>query len=116
MEIVERFVDNVAVLDLKGRLILADGDGMFLRKIDELIRLGHTRILLNFHDVSYLDSAGVGVVVWKYVTLKRQGGALKLLHLKDRSQKVLRVTRILTVLESFDSETEAVASFIHRGT
>ena len=111
MTIQERIVGNVAILDLSGRLILADGEESFRRNVDDLARRGHIRVLVNFEDVSYVDSAGVGAVVWKYVTLKRQGGALKLLNLRPRSYKVLATTRLLTVLENFASEDEAVASF-----
>ena len=117
MEIAERLVGSVVVLDLNGRLILSDGEEPFRLKLDELIRQGRLQVLVNFEGVSYLDSAGVGAVVWKYVSLRRQGGALKLLNLKPRSHRVLTTTKLLTVLENFDSESEAVASFvIHRGT
>ena len=111
MDIQERIVGNVAVLDLSGRLILADGEELFRRNVDDLVRRGLVHVLVNFEDVSYLDRAGVGVIVWKYVTLKRHGGALRLLHLKPRSHRVLATTRLLTVLENFDSENEALASF-----
>jgi len=111
MEIAERIVGNVAVLDLSGRLILSDGEDAFRQKVDELVQRNLRQVLVNFERVTYLDSAGVGAIVWKYVTLRRQGGVLKLLNLKPRSHRVLTTTRLLTVLENFDSEAEAVASF-----
>jgi anti-sigma B factor antagonist len=111
MEIAEREDGGVAILDLSGRLILSDGEKPFRQKIDDLMKRGQTRILLNFQDVTYLDSAGVGAVVWKFVSIKRQGGQLKLLNLSARSHKVLSVTKLLTVLDTFDSEAAALKSF-----
>jgi anti-sigma B factor antagonist len=111
MEIAERLLDGVAILDLSGRLILSDGEREFRQKVDDLVARGHTRILVNLDGVTYLDSAGVGAVVWKYVTLKRQGGDLRLLNLHVRTHKVLAVTKLLTVLKTFDSEPAALASF-----
>jgi anti-sigma B factor antagonist len=111
MEIAERVVDGVAILDLSGRLILSDGEKTFRQKVDDLVLQGQKKILVNFDNVTYLDSAGVGAVVWKYVTLKRQGGDLKLLNLHLRTHRVLAVTKLLTVLQSFDSETAALAAF-----
>lgn len=111
MEISERIVDNIVVLDLSGRLILSDGEELFRKKVDDLVQKGRVNILVNFQGVDYLDSAGVGAVVWKYVTLRRQGGALKLLNLKPRSHRVLTTTKLLTVLENFDSEMDAIHSF-----
>ena len=113
MDIAERFAGDVAILDLKGRLILSDGEKAFRDKVDALVAGGQKRILVNLDDVSYLDSAGVGAIVWKYVTLRRQGGSLKLLRLHTRTHKVLTVTKLLTVLETFESEAEALSSFQH---
>jgi stage II sporulation protein AA (anti-sigma F factor antagonist) len=111
LEIARRVVDGVTILDLKGRLILHEGELVFRQKVDELIQQGQTRLLVNFNDVTYLDSAGVGAVVWKYVTLRRQGGSLKLLNLRPRSHRVLKITHLLNVLEAFDSEQDAIRSF-----
>ena len=111
MEIQERIVGGVTVLDLTGRLILDDGEKDFREHVDVLIDSGRMNILVNFDGVTYLDSAGVGAVVWKYVTLKRKGGMMKLLHLRAKSYRVLSVTRILTVLESYEDEAQALRSF-----
>jgi len=111
MEIETRVSGGVAILDLKGRLVLDDGEKLFLQKADEAIQQGHRRVLVNFAGVSEMDSTGVGVVVWKYITLKRQGGALKLLHLSARCRRILTTAKLLSVLASFDSEAEAIESF-----
>jgi anti-sigma B factor antagonist len=111
MEIVERLVDGVTVLDLKGRLVLSEGERTLRVKIDDVMAHGQKSILVNLDGVTYLDSAGVGAIVWKYVTLRRQGGMLKLLGLQLRTHRVLSVTKLLNVLESFTAEADAVASF-----
>jgi anti-sigma B factor antagonist len=111
MEITERTVNGVAILDLSGRFILSDGEELFRKKVDELIERSQLQVLVNFKDVSYLDSAGVGSLVWKYVTIRKMGGRLKLVHLKVRSFRVLATTRLLAVLENFESEQEALDSF-----
>ncbi len=111
MDIEVRIVGGVAILDLKGRLILEEGEQAFRREVDTLTENGQLKVLVNFEGITYLDSAGVGAVVWKYVTIKRKGGVLKLLNLKARSYRVLSVTKILSVLESYESEEEALKSF-----
>jgi len=40
-----------------------------------------------------------------------KGGMMKLLHLRAKSYRVLSVTRILTVLESYEDEAQALRSF-----
>jgi len=112
VEIEERISGDVAILDLRGRLVQDDdGEGLFRQKVDDLIQRGRKNILLNLNDVTDLDSTGVGAVVWKYVTLKRQGGTLKLVGLTPRSRRILATAKLLTVLAAFDAEAEAVKSF-----
>ena len=111
MEIEERVSAGVSILDLKGRLVLDDGEKLFLQKVDALIQRGQKSILVNFSDVSDLDSTGVGVLVWKYITLRRQSGSLKLLRLSPRARRILSTAKLLSVLDAFESEADAVESF-----
>lgn len=111
LRIVERVVDGVAILDMTGRLVLDRGDAVFREHVNGLLARGQTRIVLNLENVSYIDSAGVGVMVAKFLTVRRAGGDMKLLHLTPRSNRVMTITKLLTVFEAFDSEQEAVRSF-----
>ena len=65
MEISERSADGVVILDPSGRFILSDGEELFRKKVDELIERGQLQILVNFQEITYLDSAGIGSLVWK---------------------------------------------------
>src|SRR4030095_15824271 len=80
MQIVEREVRGVTILDLTGRFVLEDGVTQFVERMNALTRQGRRRILVNFENVTYLDSAGVGAVAWKYVTVRKRGGDVKLLN------------------------------------
>ncbi len=114
MQISERSVGDVIILDLDGRLVVEDGVPPFIDRMNALVRHGRKKILLNFERVTYLDSSGVGAVVWKYVTARKQDADVKLLNLTRRSQNVLMITKLLTVLETFDSEQQAIDSFVDR--
>jgi len=61
--------------------------------------------------VPYIDSAGLGEIVRTYTTVSRQGGSLKLLNLTKRITDLLAITKLLTVFETFDSESDALKSF-----
>src|SRR6187397_1837806 len=111
MEIAERTVSDVTVLDLKGKMTLGEGDEMLKDKINSLLASGDKKFLLNLEAVPYIDSAGLGEVVRTYTTVSRQGGSLKLLNLTKRITDLLSITKLLTVFETFDSETEAVQSY-----
>jgi len=111
MQIEERTVGDVVVLDLKGRITLGDGDQLLKDKVNSLVNQGRKRIILNLAGVPYIDSAGLGEIVGSYTTVSRQGGSLKLLNLTKKITDLLAITKLLTVFETFDSEDEAVRSF-----
>ena len=111
MQIEERVVNEVTILDLKGKITLGDGDEALKDKINSLVMQNRRRILLNLAEVPYIDSAGLGEVVRTYTTVSRQGGQLKLVNLTKRITDLLSITKLLTVFETFDSEADALKSF-----
>src|SRR6188768_3985899 len=111
MEIVERTVSDVTVLDLKGKMTLGEGDELLKDKINSLLASGKKKLLLNLEAVPYIDSAGLGEVVRTYTTVSRQGGSLKLLNLTKRITDLLAITKLLTVFETYDNEADAIRSF-----
>jgi len=66
---------------------------------------------LDLKELTQVDSSGVGIIVGTYVSLRRQGGDLKLLCPSDRVLRVLTVFHLLSIIESFEDEARAVASF-----
>jgi anti-sigma B factor antagonist len=111
MTVVERRIGDVTVLDLKGRLVFDDGDAALRTRINDLVAEGRLQILLNLRDVTYVDSCGIGVLVAKFVSLRRKGGDLRLMNITPRSQRLMEITKLLGVFRIFDSEAEAIASF-----
>ena len=111
MQIDERAVGDVVVLDLKGKITLGEGDELLKDKVNSLVNQGHKKIVLNLAAVPYIDSAGLGEVVRTYTTVSRQGGSLKLLNLTKRITDLLSITKLLTVFETYDNENDAVRSF-----
>ena len=111
MQIVERAIGDLTILDLKGRLVAGDGDDLFRDTINRLVQLGRRKVLLNLDEVPYIDSGGLGVLVSKYITLRKSNGQLRLYNLSPRSFRVLEITKLLTVFDAFDSEADGIKSF-----
>ncbi|MBM3751467.1 MAG: STAS domain-containing protein [Acidimicrobiia bacterium] len=111
MQIEERQVGEVMILDLKGKITLGEGDEVLKDKVNSLILQNKKRILLNLADVPYIDSAGLGEIVRTYTTVSRQGGQLKLVNLTKRITDLLMITKLLTVFETFDVEQDALKSY-----
>jgi anti-sigma B factor antagonist len=111
MTIHERSEGAVQVLDLEGPITHADGASLLRTRIRSLVQNGHTQLLVNVGGVPYLDSAGLGELVHAHITIARRGGALKIVNATRRLRDLLVLTKLMSVLEQFEDETAAVASF-----
>jgi anti-sigma B factor antagonist len=110
MNIIERVQNDVTVLDLDGDLAL-EGNKEFRTYVTATIDAGARKLIVNMAKVPYMDSSGLGELISCYTALQLVSGRIKLLHLNDRLQHLLVVTKLTALFETFDSEPAAVASF-----
>lgn len=110
MNIQERKLNDVTVFDLDGSFVLG-GDGQFRQLIATNIQDGGRKIIVNLAKVSYMDSSGLGELISCYTQMQRVSGHMKLLHLNNRLNQLLVLTKLITVFETFDSEAAAISSF-----
>ena len=111
LRIAEHAAADVTVLTLGGRLTVDDGDLAFGRYVDELIRKGQVRIVVDLSNVSYIDSAGIGMMVAEFKAVRRAGGAMKLAQPTGRSDHLLGILKLKFVFEIFEDVDAAVRSF-----
>ena len=102
---------DVAVLSMAGRLVLEDTESPLRTEIDQLIRDGRVKLVLDLAAVTYIDSAGLGLMVAKFVSLRSRGGDLRLVHPTPRSKRLMTITSLATVFETYATEDAAVRSF-----
>ncbi len=111
MEITERIVDTITVLDLSGKLTIDDGAQRLKDKSESLVFQGRNRVIVNLAAVPYIDSGGLGQLVACYTTLTKAGGRLTLLNVGTRNHDLLSITKLVAVFDTFDSEREAIESY-----
>lgn len=106
-----REVKGVVVIDLSGRLTMGEACAALRDELHDQARQGYRNILLNLGDVTYIDSAGLGELTAAYTSAKNRGGELKLMNLTKRVHDLMQITKLYTVLDVYDAEREAIASF-----
>src|SRR6185369_17659168 len=94
--------DGVTVINVKGRLALGDGTGLLWQMIDDVLRRGSARLLLDLAHVSHIDSSGLGVLIAGYSRVAQIGGQMKLVNLSSQVVGTMQVTTLYTVFEVFD--------------
>ena len=110
LDIRETDREGIVILALKGRLTA--GEASIIReKVNALLAAGPNNIIFDLGQVDYIDSTGLGSMVICYTTLKKSGGALKLLNLNKRNIELLLLTKLHTIFEVFSDEQDAVNSF-----
>jgi anti-sigma B factor antagonist len=102
---------DITIVRPRGRIEVEDGVDALRDYMDALVKDGRVRLVLDMKDVTRLDSAGLGMLAAKYLTVARRGGALKLLCLTERTAHLMQITKLTSVFEIFDDENEAVRSF-----
>ncbi|MFN7914744.1 MAG: STAS domain-containing protein [Vicinamibacterales bacterium] len=112
MNISQRSVQGVCVLDIDGPITLGtEGSEKLGDKVKSVVAAGEKNVLLNLAAVAYIDSAGLGELVNSYTTVKKQGGALKLVGVTKKLKDLLVITKLATVFDSFETEAAAIASY-----
>jgi len=102
--------DGVAVVRLNGRLILGDEVESFRRVMENLLESGQTRVALDFSEVDYIDSSGLGCLVMQHTRAERAGGVMVLFGLKKRPIELMILTKLATVFKMAETEFDAVTA------
>ena len=111
LRMTDRQIDGVDVVEIEGRIVLGEESNSFREKVKSLLAAGNKKVVLNMAQVTYIDSAGLGTLVATFHSAKTQGATLKLANLGTKFKEVLQVTKLMTVFDTYDSETAAIQSF-----
>ena len=111
LEIERREADSVTILDLRGRLVQGPEVGALRDRFNELEREQVKNVILNFKQVDFIDSTGLGMLVAVNSQMEKLGGSVRLLQLSKRGAELMILTKLTTVFQIFDDEQAAINSF-----
>lgn len=104
-----RQLGAVTIVDVRGRFTMIEGEAVHGLLVD-LFQDGKSKVLLNFRDVTYLDSSGVGQLVRALFTSRKFGAQLFAVDLSRRVEEVLRLANLHQVFAEFPDEQTAIRS------
>jgi len=111
LDIKERQAGDITILDMSGKVTIGEGSVALRTAIRRLLEEGKKKILLNLGGVGYIDSSGIGELVSSFTAINKEGGQLKLLNLTQKLQDLLGITKLLTVFDVYDNESDALGSY-----
>jgi anti-anti-sigma factor len=101
---------GVSVLSVQGKLVLGAASTSFREAVDELLKAGNQRIVVNLSGVPFADSAGIGAIAVNFSNVKAVGGALAMAETQQPVRDMMEITRLASVIPLFASEQEAIQS------
>ena len=111
MDITTRSKDEIVILDISGEIDLYNAPEI-KEIISKLIDEKKYNVIINLEEVSYIDSSGIGALISSLSNLKKYQGGLKIIHVFASVRKVFELTKLTSFFEIFDSEEEAINSFV----
>ena len=102
---------GVEVLEVRGRVTLGLDTRRLLEMAGQIEREGVTRLVFDLGEVSYLDSAGLGILTRCTISMRNAGGAFHLAGANAKVLQLLKVTQLDEMIPSFASVTQACQAF-----
>ena len=102
---------EAVVLELKGNVMGGDDTKEFNELLHKFIDEGKKNIIVDLHDVKFMNSSGLGMLIGGLTTMKKAEGNLKLANVTDKIQSLLVITKLITIFEFYNSVDEAAKSY-----
>ncbi len=111
LEIIQRELEGIQIVDLKGHLTFGPGDSHFRSELDKLVLAKQIRVVLNLDDVGEIDTTGLGTLLFALAKLQKAGGGLALVNLKPLHIEVVLEAKLDAVFEIYKTDQDAINSF-----
>jgi len=107
MILTHRAVNNIDIVALAGRLVMADVPQV-RQKLLAVVEQGNGNLILDLAEVGFMDSSGLSVLVSVFKAARLKSGDVVLLHLTPNVRSLIELTRLQQVFSIFDDEAAAL--------
>jgi anti-sigma B factor antagonist len=111
VDIEVRSQEQVKIIKLRGRLSLGEPCDRLRATIEDLLKAGDNRLVLDLGELATMDSSGIGLLARFLTSAKQQGGSLKLVNPSKFVVQTLKLVGLLNLFEVFGDTQAAAASF-----
>jgi anti-anti-sigma factor len=112
MDIKIRELNDIVIIDIGGDIRQYEIKGFSLyQHVKDQLHGGKRNIVINFENVEFIDSLGVGDLLSSYVSTNNLGGKIKLLKVSPKIHLIFQVTLMDRLFEFFEDEDAAIQSF-----
>lgn len=102
---------KITILNISGKIIGAPDVASINNIFAELIQDNEIDVVVDLAAVEMINSSGLGSLIANMTSIKKKGGNLKFARVSDQVLHVLKITRLDTVFDIYNSLDEAIKSF-----
>lgn len=107
---VRKMSDRASIIDILGE-VTAFAEEALTRAYEEACSHGSRDIILNFKDMEYMNSSGIGLLVMLLVRANRQKQRLAVVGLAEQYRHILELINIADAIQIFPTESEALTAY-----
>ena len=103
-------VDDFLIVELIGELDHHSAEEVRVKIDDRIDRDNIKKVILNFRNVTFMDSSGIGVVIGRYRKLKNKDGHISVVEVNKRVDKVFALSGLYKIIKQYKNVQEAMES------
>jgi anti-sigma B factor antagonist len=102
---------DIAVLEMTGRITMGSDSQKIEWGLAELLKGNQKKVIFDLTEVTFLDSAGIGIVMMCHARLKKAGGALRIAGARGMVEATLEATSVNKIVRLYPTVAEAAQGF-----
>ncbi|MBI3871646.1 MAG: STAS domain-containing protein [candidate division Zixibacteria bacterium] len=103
--------DGVEVVEARGKFLGGADTGELDERLYALLGRQDKKVVIDLAHADYMNSSGIAILIHHWKKFNDIGGNLKLANLTKNIEKILVISKLTTVFETYDTLDEAIASF-----
>ncbi len=111
MAVKEKFIDDIAVLNFKGKLMGGSETEECHDKVKKLLEDNHKKIVIDLSNVKWVNSKGLGMLMAAYTSCQNSGAGLKIAGATDKVNSLFMMTKLITIFDCYDNADQAIGNF-----
>jgi anti-sigma B factor antagonist len=111
MKFSSRREGEVVVFDLQGGLEGGPDSYQIKQAVTDMLADGNRKFLLNLDDVDFVNSTGIGIIASVFSSISNADGVMKICNANEKVSRVMMITKLLEVFDSYRLEEEALKAF-----
>jgi anti-sigma B factor antagonist len=110
MDIIHRTSDGISIIMIKGNMS-ADAIEHTRGEIEGIVAVDGIELLLDLKEVEFIDSSGIGAIVYMVKRCRRSGGTVKIANVQGQVRDVFRMAGLDKALDIYPSIDTALESY-----